>query len=69
MKNLLSMKKYFVKSSLFSDFFSKNFAFTIFLPKMRESKFLKFPHWGKVTLTLFIQKFRESNAFTKEMAK
>ena len=41
---LLSPKKYFAKSSLSSDFFSKNFAFTKLLPKMRESKFLKLPN-------------------------
>ena len=75
MKNLLSLKKYFVKSSL-SVFFSKTVAFTNFLPKMRESKFLQFPHYCvtlhfslfhtvQFRLTHFWQKIRESNCFTR----
>ena len=42
MKNLLSMKKNFVKSTIFSDFSSKNVNFTKSFQKKGESKFTKF---------------------------
>ena len=40
-KNLLSLKKYFVKAPL-HNFFSRNVSFTKFLPKVCESKFCNF---------------------------
>ena len=43
MKNLLSPKN-ISSNQLFSNFFSKNGAFTKFLPKKRESKFPELSH-------------------------
>ena len=60
-------------NQLFSNFFSKTVTFTKFLSKKCEREFLVFPHsltvWKlhKFSLTLFCQKFRETNGFTKEI--
>ena len=64
-KNLVSPKN-ISSNQLFSKFFSRNVTFTKFLPKMCETKSQQFPNCGTSTthcsLTLFCQKFRESNA-------
>ena len=54
MKKLLSPKN-ISSNHFFSNFFSKTVAFTNFLPKMRESKFLKLPH--SVLLHFFDKNF------------
>ena len=41
---IYSHRKNISSNHLFSDFFSKNVVFTRFLPKMRESEFVKLPH-------------------------
>ena len=43
-RNSLSPKKYSVKLTLYSNFFSKTVAFTKFLLKKCEREFLQFPH-------------------------
>ena len=48
MKNILSPKN-ISSNQLFSNFFGKNVAFTKFLPKKSESKFLKLPHCAHQT--------------------
>ena len=66
--------KVFSSNQLFSNFFSKAIAFTKFLRKKCEREFLEFLHCAVLklrnfSLTLFWQKFRESNGFTKEIPK
>ena len=66
-RNSLSLKKN-SSNHLFSNFYCKTNAFTKFLQKKCEREFLQFPHHcEKFTVTLFRQKFRESNGLTKEL--
>ena len=61
-----SQQKNISSNQLFSNFFSKNGAFTKFLSKMYERKFPKFPHCAP---TLFLAKISWNERFTKENTK
>ena len=64
-KFTLIHRKNISSNQLFSDFFffSKCVPFTKFLQKKRESKFQHSAHHA----TIFSQKFRQINGFTKEL--
>ena len=61
--DIYSHRRNISSNCLFINFFCKNVVFTKFLSKTRESNFCKF---SATHATIFFQKFRQINCFTKE---